>query len=884
VDWSRYWGAGGAETVPPAVPFSIGPLDPASRGVDGALVDLEYQRMELIKFNLFDNSGTYPAYVEGRGGTPGPLLKVWPEMRLKQNDPDYRQVGGAGPQQCRGQMIRFRTITGICNDIDNPAMGATGQLFARNVEFESTYPDLGKNELARNRHEGRIDLMKPDPQVISRLLFSRTQSHPEKCNAGQGLPGYAPDAECDYQKASTLNVLAAFWVQFMTHDWFGHLVEGHNRSEWMPTGCRTVRNGDRQFPLGAKEASQLGCRPEDRVEKAYVAQANDPSTFVHAGSPQLSRAYRTSANTVTAWWDASQLYGYDERSRQRVQRDPRDPAKLWMIRLAGLNSAGDRQGYLPVFKSGDPINPAWTGQEATAFPDNWSVGLSFFHTVFAREHNQFVTRFREQADATPDADSGLRNPERPGQVIRYRDVSPDELFEVARLVIAAEIAKIHTIEWTPQLLYDEPMYLAMNANWNGLFSQRGPAAKALASIVERGLVAVAGRENTNQRFSVFASGPGIIGLGNHRYAGQSIFTGADPTKQDLWTLEDPKDINGGTDHFGSPFNFPEEFVTFYRLHAMVPDLFEFRDTRDPNAIRAKIPVVATFRGRATWAMETYGLADWALSMGRQPAGALTLGNDPQFLQNLPMPRPGAAGAKLDVAALDLIRDREHGVPRYNELRRQYGLQQLTRFDDFGGPVAPPGSPVREQQVRMASLLREVYGQHRCQAALRITDAQVNPDGSFITDCLGHPDGTQVDNVEDVDPVVGWLAESPRPWGAAISELQLQVFILNASRRLFSDRFFTSSFRPEFYATFGMRWVADNGPDGPQMEPGQSNGHVQEVSPLKRVLLRTVPELGPQLAQVRNAFDPWARDRGTRYDLTWKPRPDASADPAFSTAQ
>ena len=37
------------------------------RGIDGALLDLEYQRIELIKFNLFDNSGTYEDYVSGRG-------------------------------------------------------------------------------------------------------------------------------------------------------------------------------------------------------------------------------------------------------------------------------------------------------------------------------------------------------------------------------------------------------------------------------------------------------------------------------------------------------------------------------------------------------------------------------------------------------------------------------------------------------------------------------------------------------------------------------------------------------------------------------------------------------------------------------------------------
>ena len=50
---------------------------------------------------------------------------------------------------------------------------------------------------------------------------------------------------------------------------------------------------------------------------------------------------------------------------------------------------------------------------------------------------------------------------RPAQskLIRYRDVTPDQLFEIARLVVAAEIAKIHTTEWTPQLLYNDPLYL-----------------------------------------------------------------------------------------------------------------------------------------------------------------------------------------------------------------------------------------------------------------------------------------------------------------------------------------------------------------------------------------------------------------------------------------
>ena len=100
----------------------------------------------------------------------------------------------------------------------------------------------------------------------------------------------------------------------------------------------------------------------------------------------------------------------------------------------------------------------------------------------------------------------------------------------------------------------------------------------------------------------------------------------------------------------------------------------------------------------------------------------------------------------------------------------------------------------------------------------------------------------VDNIEDVDIVVGFLAETTRPHGFAISETQFHIFIINASRRLYSDRFFTSSFRPEFYSTFGLNWVMNNGPGEPVMEDGTPNGHEQQVLPMKRVLLRTMPEL------------------------------------------
>jgi hypothetical protein len=458
-------------------------------------------------------------------------------------------------------------------------------------------------------------------------------------------------------------------------------------------------------------------------------------------------------------------------------------------------------------------------------------------------------------------------------------VTPEELYQAARLVVSAEIAKIHTIEWTTQLLYDEVLYLGMNANWHGLFREDNRVTRALEKMTVDKLGRSFRESDQTQWYSVFASGSGIFGLGSRRYADSPGFLGIRARGEDIWDLSNPDHVNGGTNHFGSPFNFPEEFVTVYRLHPLVPDLLEYREWDAPNEVERSVPVVSTFRGNATPAMHQGGLANWGLTMGRQRLGALTLNNHPLFLQNLPMPRLTAGTGLLDVPALDILRDRERGVPRFNEFRRQYGLRTLTGFDDFIDIRLPDDSPERARQAAFVQKLREVYGQHRCDDAKVITAVQ-DLNGRPVTDCLGHPDGTVVDNVEDLDVVVGWLAESTRPHGFAISETQFTVFIINASRRLFSDRFFTSSFRPEFYSHLGVEWVNNNGPDGRVMERGRPNGHEDEVSPMKRVLLRTMPELADELSGVVNAFDPWARDRGRYYSLEWKPRRGAESDPAF----
>ena len=79
-----------------------------------------------------------------------------------------------------------------------------------------------------------------------------------------------------------------------------------------------------------------------------------------------------------------------------------------------------------------------------------------------------------------------------------------------------------------------------------------------------------------------------------------------------------------------------------------------------------------------------------------------------------------------------------------------------------------------------------------------------------------------DNVEDIDLLVGTLAEGHRPTGFGFGETMFQIFILNASRRLQADRFYTDDYREEVYTPEGIAWV-----DGPTF---------------KDVILRHFPEL------------------------------------------
>jgi hypothetical protein len=181
------------------------------------------------------------------------------------------------------------------------------------------------------------------------------------------------------------------------------------------------------------------------------------------------------------------------------------------------------------------------------------------------------------------------------------------------------------------------------------------------------------------------------------------------------------------------------------------------------------------------------MGDLLYSFGVSNPGQLVLNNYPATLQNLSIPGYGF----YDLGAVDILRDRERGVPRYNSFRRLIGLNPIHRFEDLTDDP---------DQVKK---LREVYN----------------------------------DDVEQIDLLVGNLAEATRPAYFGFGETMFQVFILNATRRLQADRFYTVDYREEIYTPAGLQWV-------------------DEVN-FKQVLLRHHPELTKTgLANVDNAFEPW----------------------------
>jgi hypothetical protein len=520
--------------------------------------------------------------------------------------------------------LTARTLDGSYNDLSDPAMGAVGARFGRNVPLDRTWPEP----------EQRI--LDPNPRLVSRELLTRKRFIP----------------------ATTLNVLAAAWLQFEVHDWFSH---GKNETEnpWQ------VELGDEdpwyERPMRIPRTRRDPTRTGDGT----------PPTFITADSH---------------WWDASQIYGSDPRFAGASRGDG------GKLRL-------DERGLLP--------QDLEQHVDLEGVAANFWLGLGLLHTLFTHEHNAICDRLHAS----------------------YPTWTDDRIYDKARLINAALMAKIHTVEWTPGIVAHPTTQWAMRANWWGVLGER----------VKRRLGRVGGSE-------VLSGIPG-----------------------------------SPTNHHAAPYSLTEEFVAVYRMHPLLPDDYVFRSLENDAVLEERTFPEVGLRGTRE-RLEELGMATCLYSFGRAHPGAITLHNYPRFLQHLERPD----GTTIDLAATDVLRVRERGVPRYNEFRRLFHRKPVRTFEELN--------------PQHADELERIYG-----------------------------------DVDRLDLMIGLYSE-PLPQGFGFSDTAFRVFVLMASRRIKSDRFFTRDYTPEVYTREGLEWI--------------------DETSMKTVLLRHFPQLEPALRGVTNAFAPW----------------------------
>jgi hypothetical protein len=73
---------------------------------------------------------------------------------------------------------------------------------------------------------------------------------------------------------------------------------------------------------------------------------------------------------------------------------------------------------------------------------------------------------------------------------------------------------------------------------------------------------------------------------------------------------------------------------------------------------------------------------------RYPCGALCLFNYPKALRKLRTTNeygePEKEQSEIDLAAVDIYRDRERGVPRYNDFRRHLNMNPMKDWKELTG--------------------------------------------------------------------------------------------------------------------------------------------------------------------------------------------------------
>ncbi|MCH9648945.1 MAG: peroxiredoxin [Deltaproteobacteria bacterium] len=468
----------------------------------------------------------------------------------------------------------FRTIDGVGNNSANPQWGAAGSTYLRLTTV--AYDDASSTPAGLDR---------PSARQVSNGVAAQRDSVPNQAGASDFV----------WQ-----------WGQFLDHDL--DLTPEVDPAEHL----------DIPVPLGDPWFDPLATGTVTIPLSRSVYQEVD--------------GVRQQINTITAFIDASNVYGSDQERADALRSfDGTGRLETSSGNLLPFNDQG-----LPNAATGAPGDFFLAGD----FRANEQVGLTAMHTLFVREHNFWANRLRR---TIPELDG-------------------EQIYQYAKAIVNAELQRITYREFLPVLLGPDPL----------------PPYRGYRPGVQ----------------------PGISNL----FAGAAYRFGHSMLSPQLQRLDDNgEEISAG--------------------HLSLADAFF-----------------------SPAALSDYGIEPILRGLARQTAQEI----DNQVVdevRNFLFGPPGSGG--FDLASLNIQRGRDHGLPSFNQLRRDLGLRPYRRFEQF--------HPDEEVTTRLSSVYQ---------------------------------------NAEEVDAWVGGLAEGHRP-GALVGETWRAVLRDQFQRLRDGDRFWYQSYLPDF---------------------------------------------------------------------------------------
>ncbi|KAF8790333.1 uncharacterized protein LOC129959954 isoform X2 [Argiope bruennichi] len=444
---------------------------------------------------------------------------------------------------------KFRTITGWCNNLNNPELGKSMRVFSRLL------PPMYADDMSSPKVTGRLGTPLPSGRIIS------TQVH--------------YDVQAPHVRYS---LMVMQWGQFLDHD---ITFTPMNAANGKPLDCSDCHSATTVHP----ECLPITVPPDDPFYPAINRTTGRPTciSFVRSLAGQLTLGRREQLNQVTAFVDASNVYGSD-----------RCEARMLRTFIGGkLNVTRHPQGakdLLPQTSNHkDCVAPSGLCFEAGDSRASEQPALAAMHTIFMREHNRIVT----------------------------------------------ELQRINP-HWSDEMLY-----------------QHG--RRILSAVMQQ------------ITYSDFTS----------RVLGKSF-----ANKYDLLTQTDG--YFDGYDSKCDPTIFNEFAAAAFRFgHSLLKPVFDrldrgYRVLNDPLHLRksffnsdmlyASNAIDQILRGLATSSIETLD-------------HSITEEVTNHLFENKQVPFSG-----MDLAALNIQRARDHGIPGYNEYRQFCNLTRAKSFEDLAKEI------------------------------------------------------------------------------------------------------------------------------------------------------------------------------------------------------